>query len=79
MKESLIDAIKEGLRVVVLSVIPVAIVGLQDGNLDLRYIYVTGAVALLRFLDKLLHEEAKDNPLKTRNTGMLGERGITGF
>jgi hypothetical protein len=34
---------------------------------------------LLTLLDKFLHESANAEPAKTRNEGLLGVRGLTGF
>lgn len=62
-----IKAGKEGLRVAVLAMIPIAIDGLSKGSVDLKLIAVAGLVALLRFADSWLHE-----------TGMA-EKGITRF
>lgn len=53
---SLKEAVRELLRVVVLAVIPVAIVSLESGAVDFKAIIVVGAVAGLRFIDKLLYE-----------------------
>lgn len=75
---ALIEAAKEGLRVVVLAIIPVLIIGLENG-MDWRLVWVTGAIAGLRFVDKYLHESSKEAPIDERNTGLLGERGLTGF
>ena len=54
--ESIKEAVKELLRVVVLAVIPVLVVSLESGNVDYKAIAVVGAVAGLRFIDKLLYE-----------------------
>lgn len=65
--DSFIEAVKEGLRVVVIAVIPVVIDALLSGAVDLRLVAVTGAVAGLRFLDKWLHESG------------VAEKGLTRF
>ena len=59
MTDSLREALKEALRVVVLAVIPVAIDGLSNGSLNLRFVAIAGAVAALRFVDKWLHESGR--------------------
>lgn len=55
----LLEAIKELLRVVVLAVIPLALVQLEQGWVDYRALALVGAIAGLRFVDKLLYEEGK--------------------
>lgn len=73
MSPALKEAVLELFRVVVLSIIPVAIMGLEDGSLDLRTIGVVAGVAALRFIDKLLHEMGKEKD----NQKLI--RGITRF
>ena len=62
-----IDSVKEGLRVIAIAVVPVLIDSLATGSLDLRLIWVSGAIAGLRFIDKLLHESG------------VAEKGLTRF
>ena len=52
-------ALIEALRVAVLAVIPVAIDGLSNGALDLRLLGSVGLIAVLRFVDKWLHESGR--------------------
>jgi len=59
MKEALLEGLKEAGRVVVLAVIPLLIDSLAKGQIDWGVIAVAGAIALLRFLDKFLHEQEK--------------------
>jgi hypothetical protein len=54
-KEALIEAGKEFLRVVVLAIIPLLIDGLSKGYMEWSLIWITGAIAGLRFIDKYLH------------------------
>ena len=59
-KEAIIEAVKEGLRVVFLSVLPIVMSGINDktGAINIQW-NVVGAVALLtllRFIDKLMYE-----------------------
>lgn len=73
------EALLEGLRLVVLSIIPIIIAGIDPvhGNFSINWMIV-GAVALLtllRFIDKFLHELGKE----TKSGGWLHERGLTGF
>lgn len=58
ISKALLEGLKEAGRVVVLAVIPLLIDSLNKGQVDLRVIAVAGAIALLRFLDKTLHELA---------------------
>lgn len=57
-KQALLEALKEMGRVIVLAVIPVVIDCFAKGVIDWKLIAVTGFIALLRFLDKFLHETA---------------------
>lgn len=67
------EAIKEGLRVAVLAVIPVVVTGLQDNELQWNLVWVTGAIALLRFADKYLHEKGK------KENKPIMSKGLTRF
>lgn len=57
------EAVKEGLRVVVLSILPIIIAGLntQTGGItiDWKVVAIIGIVAVLRFIDNLLHRYGK--------------------
>lgn len=66
MTNSLKEALKEGLRVVVLAVIPIAIEGLMNKALNIPLIGITAAIAALRFLDSWLHETKLANKGLTR-------------
>lgn len=57
----------ELLRVAVIAVIPVAVVSLENGTVDPRALGVVAVVAVLKALDRMLHE-----------TG-VAERGIVRF
>lgn len=65
--DALKEALREGLRVVVLAIVPMAILELQNGVVDIKAISVVGLIALLKFVDSLLHE-----------TG-TAEKGLTRF
>ena len=56
----LLEALKEGMRVIVLSLIPVVLVQLEQGSLNVKSLLLVGAIAGLRFLDKWLHELGKE-------------------
>lgn len=69
----LLEALKEGLRVVVLAIIPIIIAQVESGMWDMRAVLIVGALALLRFADKWLHEIGKE-----REDGRM-IRGLTRF
>ena len=79
VKEAVKKALKEAGRVVLLAVLPVLTLAVEAGKIDLKAIGLVGLVALLRFVDKLLHEKAKAVVKKDRNEGYLGVKGLTGF
>ena len=54
------EALKEGARVLVLAVIPLIIDSLSKNSIDWRIIGITGAIAVLRFIDSWLHNNAPD-------------------
>jgi len=66
LSKPVIEASKEALRVVVLSIIPVLITQVELGIVNYKVVAVVGLLALLRWLDKFLHEVGKareDSPL----------------
>ena len=69
MNKELIEGLKELLRTALMSVIPLAVVGLQEGSLNLKALGVALGVALLSGVDKWLHKSDK---------GVAGN-GLTGF
>ena len=69
------EAAKEPLRLMVLAILPFAITYFAS----LPYQWAIGATVILRFIDSWLHELAKAEPAKTRNEGLLGVTGLTGF
>jgi len=58
--KTLIEALKELFRVIVLAIIPITIDSLASGEINYNLIAITGAIAGLRSLDKLLHEWGKE-------------------
>lgn len=72
-KSPAVEALKELLRVGLLAAIPLIIIGLQANMIDWRTIGVVAAIAVLRALDKLLHQMGKQGDDKT----LLG--GLTRF
>ena len=72
-KNALTEALKEALRVILLSVIPLLILGVQDGfKFNYQMIGVVALIAFLKFVDKWLHERAPKD-------GWLKKQGLTGF
>lgn len=69
----LIEAIKQGLRIIAVAIVPLLISQLTNNTFDLRTIAVTGAVALLMAIDKYLHLEGK-----LENNDIL-TKGLTRF
>ena len=65
--DAFIEALKEGLRVVVLAIIPLLIDSLGKGIIDWNLIAVAGMIAFLRFVDSWLHQSG------------VAEKGITRF
>jgi len=74
-KEAILEALKEPLRILVLSILPLAI----SYFASLPYEWAAFAILVLRFLDKFLHEYEKELPVKEQNDGLLGLKGLTGF
>lgn len=76
-KQAIIEAVKEFLRVVMLAVIPVLIIGIENGVVDWKVISTVGLVAGLRFIDKLMHETGKG--LSTAKGESRLVKGLTQF
>lgn len=70
LKKSLVSAGAEALRVMVLAVIPVAIEMFTADKFDYKTLIVVGVVALLRFIDKLLHKYGKETDNEALVTGI---------
>lgn len=68
---ALVEALKELIRTGVLAVIPVVIDGLIADSLNLRMVWIAGAIAVLRALDKLLHEKDIETPLDLESLDVL--------
>lgn len=73
--EIFIEAIKEPLRLLVLAIIPFAVAWFAA----LPYQWAVLATVILKFIDKYLHEVAKEVPAKKQKEGLFGLRGLTGF
>jgi hypothetical protein len=72
-KEALWKAVKEPLRLLVLAVIPVIVVGLTE--LDAQWAF--GAILVLRFIDKWMHEVGKARSTAKAESVLV--KGITRF
>ncbi len=60
MSEELKKASLEAGRVLVLAIIPVSIPMIQEWAIDWKMLAIVGAITLLRFVDKFLHEHAPE-------------------
>lgn len=70
MKTALINALQELARVVLLAIVPVAITGVENGSVDWKVLGTVALLAVLRFVDKLLHEWGKVNDNKLMIKGL---------
>jgi len=70
IKQPLIDATAELLRVMVLAVIPLLIVSLENQSIDWRVIGIVALIAGLRWLDKFLHKFGEANDNKVLEAGL---------
>ena len=83
-KTEFIEAVKEGLRVVVLAILPVIIAGvnleLRTIMIDWKLVYVVGALAILRFIDSALHRYGKEKTLSLPHDEISPlEKGLVRF
>jgi len=70
LSKPFIEASKEALRVVVLSIIPILITQVEMNVIDLRVIGVVGLLAFLRWVDKYLHEVGKAKDIAKFSKGL---------
>jgi hypothetical protein len=70
IKQPLIDATAELLRVMVLAVIPLLIASLENQSIDWRVIGIVALIAGLRWLDKFLHKFGEANNRTTLEGGL---------
>ncbi len=68
------EGIKEGLRVTVISVVPIVLTGvsLTTGEVNINWLLVKAVafVAVVRLVDKWMHEVGKDNDNPTLTRGL---------
>lgn len=73
-RKKVMEALKKGLldmaRVIVLAIIPVLISMLESNKFDWRLLAVIGAVAGLKFVDKLLHEIGSEQNNENLSKGL---------
>lgn len=55
-KQSFILGLKQAGRVVLVAIIPLVISGLQNDQVDWKSVGITGAIALLMFVDKFINK-----------------------
>lgn len=72
IKKWSIEALKEGLRVFIVSAIPLLIVQLQNNNIDFKVLFFAGVAGILKALDKFLHEYKKDIGTEGEFKGLIG-------
>lgn len=77
-KKIIIESVKEFFRVIVIAIIPLVISSVEKGIIDWKAIAVVGAVAGLKFIDKLLHEVGLEREEETGEESGL-TTGITRF
>lgn len=65
VREEVVEALKEGLRVFLMAVIPLLVIQLETQTaIDLRPIATAGIIAVLRFVDKYLHNTGRKTGLE---------------
>ena len=55
VNEALVEASKELIRIALVAVIPVAIVQIQAGSVDVKQLGVIASLAILKAIDKFVH------------------------
>ena len=73
IKESLVKALMEMGRVALIAAIPILIDGLSNNLIDWKLIGISAIIAVLRFVDKYLHEYG----VATKNESLI--LGLTRF
>lgn len=61
LSKPFIEASKEALRVVILSIVPILITQIETNVFDFKVLGVVALLAFLRWVDKYLHEVGKEN------------------
>lgn len=55
-QESVIEGVKELVRVSILAAIPILIMGLESGSIDWKTVGVAMIIASLRAIDRIIHK-----------------------
>lgn len=71
MPEYIKEALLEMGRVIVLALIPNFIVMLEAGKIDFKVLFVTGVIAFLRFVDKVLHLKGVEDENESLERGLV--------
>lgn len=70
LSKPFIEASKEALRVVILSIIPILITQIETNVIELKVLAVVALLSFLRWVDKYLHEVGKENGDDRLKTGL---------
>jgi hypothetical protein len=71
LQEAICKGATEAARVVLVAVIPLTISMLESNAIDWRLLAVTGAIALLKFIDKALHKYGESVESTTLVKGLV--------
>lgn len=67
---SILKGLKEAGRVLVLSIIPVAIVQMTNDSFNFKALWMVAGITFLKFIDKVLHEKGKVDENKSLELGI---------
>lgn len=70
-RDALVEGLKELIRMALITFLPIAIDSLVSGEINLRFLAISGGVALLKALDKTLHENDVKSPLDLKSLDSL--------
>lgn len=70
-KDAIVEGLKELIRTSLIAVVPVLIDSLSAGEVNLRLVAISAAIAALRALDKILHESDVKTPLDLKSLDSL--------
>lgn len=73
LQEAILDGLKELARIGLIAILPIIIVQLEAGKIDLKVLWVLFVVAVLKAIDRGLHSFGKD----TNNEGLT--KGLVRF